>query len=335
MDISTCIGFTCNTAADRITDTIDECTILLSQLNSSQGISSFTTLGNSNHDIILRNYRIAITELRSIFHFYRNTAVILNHLLADKSGMPRGSTSNNDETFGIEKLLTVIGDRTQHHTHFSLSIRGSFIIVCHHTGFNRTTYDTSTHTITQAFRLFEDFLQHKVRETTLLYLTEVDIHSLNLRIELYILDINHLKFFSEAHYSDVTIFQINHLVGIFNNRTGIRTQIKLSILSDTYNQWTLFTGSNDLIRVTLIKNCDSVSSDYLPESHLNGSQQIKVFLNLNIFNQLDKNLCICLASELYSLGNEILLDIGIVFNDSIMNHGKVLASRIMRVSIHS
>ena len=90
-----------------------------------------------------------------------------------------------------------------------------------------------------------------------------------------------------------------------------------------------------MIRVTLIKNSDSVGSDYLTKSHLNGSQQVEIFLYLNIFNQLNENLSIRLALKLYSLSNEILLDIGIVFYDSIMNHGKVLARGIMRVSIYS
>ena len=238
--------------------------------------------------------------------------------------MPRGSTSNNDETLGIEKLLTVIGDRTQHHTHFSLSICSSFIIVCHHTGFNRTTYDTSTHTITQTFRLFEDFLQHKVRETTFLYLTEVDIHSLNLRIKLYILDINHLKFFSEAHHSNVAIFQINHLVGIFNNRTGIRTQIEITFFTDTHYQWTLLAGSDNLIRITLIKQSNGISTDYLTESHLNGSKEVKIFLNLNIFYQLNQNFSISITAESHTLRYQILLNGSIVFNDAIMNNRQIL-----------
>ena len=229
----------------------------------------------------------------------------------------------------------MVGNRAEHDTHLSLLLAGCIVAISHYASFHCAANYTATHTVTKALWLLENFLQHEVRETALLYLTEINVYGLYLRVEFNVLDVHHLQFLTEAHHSDVTILQINHLICIFDDRTGIRTEIKLSILSDTYNQWTLFTGSNDLIRVTLIKNCDSVSSDYLPESHLNGSQQVKFFLNLNIFNQLDKNLCICLASELYSLGNEILLDIGIVFNDSIMNHGKVLARRIMRVSIHS
>ena len=229
----------------------------------------------------------------------------------------------------------MVGNGTEHDTHLSLLLAGCIVAISHYASFHCAANYTATHTVTKALWLLKNFLQHKVRETALLYLTEINVYGLYLRVEFNVLDVHHLQFLTEAHHSDVTILQINHLICIFDDRTGIRTEIKLTILSDTYNQRTLLTGSNDLIRVTLIKNSDSVGSDYLTESHLDGSQQVEIFLYLNIFNQLNENLSIRLALKLYSLSNEILLDIGIVFYDSIMNHGKVLARGIMRVSIYS
>ena len=229
----------------------------------------------------------------------------------------------------------MVGNGAEHDTHLSLLLTGCIVAISHYTSFHCAANYTATHTVTKALWLLKNFLQHKVRETALLYLTEINVYGLYLRVEFNVLDVHHLQFLTEAHHSDVTILQINYLICIFDDRTGIRTEIKLTILSDTYNQRTLLTGSNDLIRATLIKNSDSVGSDYLTESHLNGSQQVEIFLYLNIFNQLNENLSIRLALKLYSLSNEILLDTGIVFYDSIMNHGKVLARGIMRVSIYS
>ena len=88
VNVGTGICFTGDGRADGITDTIDERTIFLGKLDGCQGISGFTTLGDGDDDIILRYYRIAVTELRCIFHFHRDAAVVLNHLLADESGMP-------------------------------------------------------------------------------------------------------------------------------------------------------------------------------------------------------------------------------------------------------
>ena len=174
-----------------------------------------------------------------------------------------------------------------------------------------------------------------MRETALLDLTKVNVHGLHLRVELYVLDVHNLQFLTEAHHSDVAILQINHLISIFDDRTGIRTEIKLSVLTDTHYQWTLLAGSNNLVRVTLVKNCDGISANHLTERNLNGSQQIKILLHLNVFDELNEHLCISLALELHTLGNQVLLDVGIVLDNTIMNHGKILAGRIMRMSIHS
>ena len=229
----------------------------------------------------------------------------------------------------------MVSNGAEHYAHLCLRLAGCIVAICHHTGFHGATYHTTTHTVAQALRLFEDFLQHEVRETALLYLAEVDIHGLHLRVELYVLDVYYLQFLTETHHSDVAILQINHLISIFDDRTGIRTEIKLSVLTDTYHQWTLLAGSNNLVRVTLVKNCDGISANHLTERYLNGSQQIKILLHLNVFDELNEHLCISLALELHTLGNQVLLDVGIVLDNTIMNHGKILAGRIMRMSIHS
>ena len=88
VNIGTCICFSGNGRTYRVTDTIDKRTTLLGKFDGCQGISSFTTLGNGDDHIILRYHRITVTEFRCIFHFHRDAAIVLYHLLADKSGMP-------------------------------------------------------------------------------------------------------------------------------------------------------------------------------------------------------------------------------------------------------
>ena len=56
--------------------------------------------------------------------------------------------------------------------------------------------DASAHTVGQTFRLLENFLQHKVGITALLYLAEIDIHFLHCQILLLAKDAHHLQFFT-------------------------------------------------------------------------------------------------------------------------------------------
>ena len=219
----------------------------------------------------------------------------------------------------------MVGDRAEHYSHLCLRLAGCIVAVGHHTGFHGAAHHTATHTVAQTLRLLEDFLQHEVRETALLNLTEVDIHGLHLRVELYVLDVHHLQFLSETHHGDVAILQVNHLVGIFDDRTGIRTEIELSVLANTHHQRALLAGSDNLVRVALVENSDGVSANHLTERNLNGGQQIKILLHLDVFNELYEHLSIGLALELHTLCHQVLLDVGIVLDNTIMNHGKVLA----------
>ena len=88
VNIGTRICLSCDGRTDGVTDTIDKRPALLGKLDGCQGISGLTTLRNGDDNIVLRYHRIAVTELRCIFHFHRDAAIILNHLLADESGMP-------------------------------------------------------------------------------------------------------------------------------------------------------------------------------------------------------------------------------------------------------
>ena len=96
--------------------------------------------------------------------------------------MPGSTTSHDDDSLGVEELLAMVGNGAEHYAHLCLRLAGCIVAIGHHTGFHGATHYTATHTVAQTFWLFEDFLQHEVRETALLYLTEIDIHSLNLRV---------------------------------------------------------------------------------------------------------------------------------------------------------
>jgi hypothetical protein len=59
--------------------------------------------------------------------------------------------------------------------------------------------------------------------TALLYLTEIDVHSLDLWRKLNIVDVHHLQFLSSLDDCNIAILKIPNFVGEFDNRTGIRS----------------------------------------------------------------------------------------------------------------
>ena len=166
--------------------------------------------------------------------------------------MPAGTAGDNDDTLGVEQSAPVVNQRTQCH----------LIVV---------DINAPAHTVGQALRLLEDFLEHEVRVTAFLYLSEIDIHGTHFRRQFFIEDIHHLQLLAQLHHGNVPVIKINNLVGVLDDRTGIRTEEELAV-TNADNERALFPCSNDCIRVALVKQCNGVCTDYLVQCQLHGLQ---------------------------------------------------------------
>ena len=191
---------------------------------------------------------------------------------------------------------------------------------------------TTSHTVCEALRLLEDLLQHEVRIATLFYLSEIDVHRLHLQLLFFAKDTHHMQTLAALDDSNITVFEIHHLIGILHNRTGVGTDKEL-VLTDTHHQRTLFAGSHNLIGIPLVEHSDGVGTNHLIERHLNGLQQRKVLLHHHILNELHQHLGIRIALELHVLGLQFLFDIGIVLDDAIVDDGQIMRLRIVGMCI--
>ena len=81
--------------------------------------------------------------------------------------------------------------------------------------------DSSAHAVGQTFGLFKDFLEHEVRIAALLYLAKVYVYFLHGQLLLLAQNTHHLQILAQTEHSDVSVFQIDHLVGVLNDGTGI------------------------------------------------------------------------------------------------------------------
>ena len=180
--------------------------------------------------------------------------------------------------------------------------------------------------------MLEDLLEHEVRIAALLYLSQVDIDSLHLQFLFLAQNAHHLEFLVTTDDGDIAIFQIYHLVGILHDRTGVRPQEEL-ILTDTHHQRTLLACSHNLFGVALIEHGNSIGTYHLIQSHLDGGQQIKLLVHLNILYELYQHFRIGIALEMNTFRHQLFLDVGIILDDTVVDDGQVVALRIVRVGI--
>ena len=227
--------------------------------------------------------------------------------------MPRSTASHYHDALRTEKLFSIVNHGRERH-----------VVALH--------IDASSHTVIQTLRLLENLLQHEVVVAALLYLTEVDIHRLYFQLLFFAKNAHYLKLFAQTNDSNVAILQIHHLVRIIDNRTGIRAYEEF-ILANAYYKRTLFAGSNNLAGVALVHDSDGIGTYHLMQRHLHGFEQRQVLLHHDILHKLHENLSICVALEFYALRLKLRLDVGIVFDDAVMDDGKVVSARIVRMGI--
>ena len=162
-----------------------------------------------------------------------------------------------------------------------------------------------------------------MRITTLLYLSEVDIHRLHLQLLILAEDVHHVQVLSQTDHGYIAVLQIHHLVSIFHDGAGVGTQEEL-ILADAHHQRTLLAGGDDLRRIILVEHGDGVGTDHLVECHLHGRQQVELLVVLDILYQLHQHLRVRVADEVYALRLQLRLQVSIVLDDTVVDDGEVL-----------
>ena len=225
-------------------------------------------------------------------------------MLTYQSSVPGSTTSHDDDPFSLQHLTAIVNERRQ------CDVVALYV-------------DASSHTVGETLWLFEDFLQHEVRIATFLNLSKVNVYGLHCQVLLFTQDVDDFQFFTQSDERDVAIFQIDHLVGILNNRTGITAQEELSV-TDVHYQRTLLTGSNNLAGVALVDDGNGVGTYHLIEGHLHSLQQRQLLLDHHVFHQLHQHLGVCVALKGHTLVYQLLLDVGIVFDDAVMNDGQIV-----------
>ena len=215
--------------------------------------------------------------------------------------MPRRATGHYDNALGLQQLPTVVYQCRKRHV-VALYI------------------DAPAHAVPQTLGLLEYLLQHEVRIAAFLYLSKVNVHLLHCQLLFFAKNAHHLRILSQTNHGNVSILQIDHLVCVLNDGTGVRAQKEL-ILSNTHNQGTLFACSHYLVGVATVNNGNGIGAYHLIEGYLHSLQQRQLFLHHNIFYQLYQYFGVGITLELNPLSYKFLFDVSIVFYDTIMDNG--------------
>ena len=228
--------------------------------------------------------------------------------------MPTGATSHDDDATGRNQLLTEVNDGR----------KCNLVSVC---------IDAPSHAVTQAIGLLEDLLEHEERIATLLQLSQCDVYLLHFGMLRHIIQVNHMQLLASLQHSDVPIVQINHLIGVFGNGTGIRSQVEIVLSIEANHKRRALAGTDDGIWMHAVNYGDGIGTYHLMQRYLHGFQQSYVVARHDIFDELNEHFCICSTLEGDAPTGQLLFQRQVVFNDAIVYEGQSARGRIMRVRI--
>ena len=118
--------------------------------------------------------------------------------------------------------------------------------------------------------------------------------------------------------SKLKVSNIIHVASVFQNRRNIRSHIGLTI-GNADDHRTIFSCYPDFARIVTehqLKSIGTTDTHHRFGNSIDGSQ---IILSIIVVYQLDDHFSIRLAVEGIAMFQQLFLQLGIVFNDTIMN----------------
>ena len=159
---------------------------------------------------------------------------------------------------------------------------------------------TSVHYRSRGTRLLMYLLKHEMRKTALLYLAQVQLQFPDHRSLLHALKVSNLQFLTALDECNLFFAQINHLIGIFNDRSGIGTHQELVIAHTNYERTALACG-NHAVGLRLVHNHNGVCAYHTVQSQRNSLLKRDGMAVHDILYKLYYHLSIGLALEVIAL----------------------------------
>ena len=88
MDVDSRVGIAGDATTYRIHHTEDQSALRTGQLDGRQRVRRLTTLADGQDYVVMLDDRLAVPELAGVGHLDRDTAEMLDQLLADQARMP-------------------------------------------------------------------------------------------------------------------------------------------------------------------------------------------------------------------------------------------------------
>ena len=161
--------------------------------------------------------------------------------------MPTRSTSHHHYSIGIDNVIQVIA--------YSSKRNPSFLSI-----------ESSSKTIFNGSWLFMYFFEHEVVVSSFFQCFEMQFQFFDIGTFQFFDFVVQLHPFVLIQNRYIAVVQVDHLLGIFNNRGGIRGHIKIIFFTDSHHQWAAFACGHQFVLGIFAHHNNGISSNDLLQS---------------------------------------------------------------------
>ena len=221
--------------------------------------------------------------------------------------------------------------RTTGYDVYSLQIPDDLIVQTHRRKVDAAILDIGVHGITDCLRLLKDLLQHEMLITAFFcgFLIPFNLHQLFL--DLIPVDIVEMDFLP-GQLRDLQIIDIVNSPHTVQDRRYIRRD-KMSRLIFSDDQRAVLTGRKNFARIIREQDTKCIGT---PDTQHGTAQSLQrcARLLIIIIDQLRSDLRICLRIKCIAGLQQLLPDLLVILNDTVVHQHNGLILRTMRMRVH-
>ena len=188
------------------------------------------------------------------------------------------------------------------------------------------------HGSAEGARLLEDLLEHEMRKTTLLDLAQAHLQLAHLGRLLDLAQVRDPELLPALDVGDLLLAQIDHLVGVFDDRGGVGAD-EILVLPHADQQRAALAGGDELVRLALVQDDQRVGADHMVERQGDRIVEGHAAGVHHVLDQLDDDLRIRLALKMIPLPGQLGLEGQVVLDDAVVDQRQFMVLGVMGMRI--
>ena len=311
MKVDSAVAFAGDGRADRVDDAQRHGALFLRLAQGGQRVGRLARLADHDHHRPVLDDRVAVAELAGVLHFRRNPRQVLEQVVAHQPRVPGRPARGQDDPLGLDQLAD----------HGRQAAQGDPLF---------PHVQTAAETGADHLRLLEDLLEHEMFVTVQRDLLEFPFDLLDFLGDRNVVDRGrpHAVAADDDH---LVVVQVDDVRRVLDDGRGVGGDQVLAV-AHAHDQRAAAPRGHQLVRLQDADHRDAVRpADFLQRRRHRLLQRDA--LDVHLPHQVREDLRVGLALEDVALGQQKLLERGIVLDDAVVDQRDPPGVVKMRVGV--